>query len=233
MSTTTTVRTGTFPKVNLLPPEIEEHRRFRQVQVGLGVAVVAALVAAGGLTLAAQHQVSSAKDDLASAQAQSQVLQAREAQYANVPKVNAQVDAAKAQLTLAMGKEIRWSYLLNDLSLTIPNHVWLTKVVVAENLDPTTTTTPDATSYLQPHLGSINFEGFAVTHEDLAAWLSAIAKQDGYTQNYLTESKTTLEAEDSTAGGGTGVQHKVVSWKSQVAVNDKALSKRYTEKAGS
>ena len=40
--------------------------------------------------------------------------------YADVPKVYAAVDAAEAQLKLAMGHEIRYSFVLNDLSLTIP-----------------------------------------------------------------------------------------------------------------
>ena len=49
----------------------------------------------------------------------------RSAKYAEVPKVYAQVDAAEADLELAMGQEIRYSFVLNDLSLTIPSDVWL------------------------------------------------------------------------------------------------------------
>ena len=43
-----------------------------------------------------------------------------------MPQVYAQVAAAQAQLTQAMGQEMRYSYVLNDLSLTIPSDVWLT-----------------------------------------------------------------------------------------------------------
>ncbi|MGH8938093.1 MAG: hypothetical protein ACRDV2_01960, partial [Actinomycetes bacterium] len=60
MTTLTTTRLATLPRVNLLPPEIEEQRRFRRVQAGLGgaVAVAVALVAAGFVM--ANSEVSSA-----------------------------------------------------------------------------------------------------------------------------------------------------------------------------
>jgi Tfp pilus assembly protein PilN len=236
MSTQTTTSTATFPKVNLLPPEIEEHRKFRHVQVGLAAAVVAALAVAGGLTLAAGHRVSSAQDDLAVAQAQNQVLLAKQTDYANVPRVYAQVEAAQSQLHLAMGKEIRWSYLLNDLSLSVPNNVWLTKVVMTQDVDGTASTaTDDGTQYVKPGLGTVSFEGVAIKHTDVAAWLASIAQQPGYAQSFLTQDAVALETEDPLAGNGagSGVQHKVYEWKSQVGIDQKALSKRYTEKAGS
>ena len=34
MSTLTTTRLSTLPRVNLLPPEIEQERRFRRTQLG-------------------------------------------------------------------------------------------------------------------------------------------------------------------------------------------------------
>src|SRR5688572_4827914 len=133
MSTLTTTRLVTLPQVNLLPPEIEQERRFRRTQFALGAVVVASLGVVGVLFLAASNQVSSAQGELADSQRQTTKLQAREAEYSQVPLVYAQVDAAKAQLELAMGKEIRWSFYLNDLSLKIPNSVWLTTMTVTPN----------------------------------------------------------------------------------------------------
>ena len=40
MSTQTTTRLATLPRVNLLPPEIEQARQFRRVQYALGGAVL-------------------------------------------------------------------------------------------------------------------------------------------------------------------------------------------------
>ena len=36
-------------------------------------------------------------------------------------------------LQQAMGQEVLWSYVLNDLSLRIPSNVWLTGVQATEN----------------------------------------------------------------------------------------------------
>src|SRR5436190_652782 len=109
MSTLTTTRIAELPRVNLLPPEIEEQRRLRVVKGGLAAAVAASLVVAGGMFFWASSQASHAQDNLDAAQAQTAQLQAKQAQYSEVPKVFARVEAARAQLGLAMGKEIRWS----------------------------------------------------------------------------------------------------------------------------
>ena len=61
------------------------------------------------------------RGDLATAQARGQRRsRPRSPSYAEVPQVLAEVDAAQANLVTAMTPEIRWSFYLNDLSLTIP-----------------------------------------------------------------------------------------------------------------
>ena len=226
MSTLTTTRLVTLPQVNLLPPEIEQERRFRRTQFALGAVVVASLGVVAVLFLAASNQVSSAQGELADSQRQHTKLQAREAEYSQVPLVYAQVDAAKAQLELAMGKEIRWSFYLNDLSLKIPNSVWLTTMTVTPNeaagLAPAAPVAGTAAGYLESGVGSVVFDGLAMKHNDVAAWLDSLAKQKGYTQPYFTEAtKEKIGTRD------------VVRFRSQVTVTEDALSKRYIPKAGS
>jgi len=225
MSTLTATRTATPPRVNLLPPEIEEERRFRRVQLGLGAAVAASVAVAAGVFFVANGQVAEAEDDLAVAQARTTQLEARAAEFSQVPVVYAKVEAARAQLELAMGKEIRWSFYLNDLSLKTPNRVWLTSMTVASNDTAVPTQAPTVAGtqpYLTPGLGSVNFEGVAMKHNDVAAWLDSLAKQKGYAQPYFTDS--TKELIDTT---------EVVKFKSQVSITEDALSKRYVQKAGS
>jgi Tfp pilus assembly protein PilN len=223
MSTLTTTRLSTLPQVNLLPPEIEQERRFRRTQLGLGAGVVASLGVVAVLFLAANSQVSSAQGDLADSKRQTSQLEVKAAEYSQVPLVYAQVEAAKAQLELAMGKEIRWSFYLNDLSLKIPNSVWLTTMTVTPN-EAAASAAPVAAggSYLQTGIGEVTFDGHALKHNDVAAWLDSLAKQKGYTQPYFTESTKELI--------GT---REVVKFRSQVTVTEDALSKRYVQKAGS
>ena len=227
MSTLTTERLATLPRVNLLPPEIEERQRFRKVQFGLGAGVLAAVAAVGVLTVLANGAVGDAQSDLDAANARQSALQSQKAQYAEVPQVYAQVEAARAQLGQAMGQEVRWSYFLNDLSLKSPGKIWLTTMTVTQDVDGATAlvnpTVPGATTeYLQKGLGTVTFEGYGYGHNDVAAWLDALAKQKGLTQPYFTKSAKEEIGDES-----------AVKFASQATITEAALSKRYTEKAGS
>jgi len=228
MSTLTVERLATLPRVNLLPPEIEEQRRFRKVQVGLGAGVLAAVGVVGALTLMAGGAISDAQGDLDTAKAQETQLTAQKAQYAEVPLVYAQVDAAQAQLGQAMGQEVRWSYFMNDLSLKLPGKVWLTSMTVTQDVDgaavsaATNATVAPSTEYLSSGLGTVTFEGKGYGHNDVAAWLDALAKQKGLTQPYFTSSEKEAIGDQV-----------AVTFSSQATITEEALSKRYTEKAGS
>jgi Tfp pilus assembly protein PilN len=221
MSTQTTTRLTTLPRVNLLPPEIGEQRRFRHVQVGLGGAVLASLVVVGALLVAAGAQVGKAQDDLDANKAHAAVLQANVDQYADVPLVLGQVEAARAQLGQAMGQEVRWSYFLNDLSLKIPQHVWLDSMTVS-SAATAVAATPTVSQYAAVGIGNVAFEGHAYSHNDVAAWLNSLAKQKGYTQPYFSDSTI----------APLGTNKDAVKFASQVTLTEDALSKRYTEKTG-
>jgi Tfp pilus assembly protein PilN len=213
---------GTLPRVNLLPPEIEEARRFRKVQVGLGGGVLATAAVVGLLTVLAASGVHDAQEDLDASTARQTALQGQVAQYAEVPVVQARVDAAESQLGLAMGKEVRWSYFLNDLSLTIPRKVWLTSMTVTQPVDDTSVVAAPTTTYLTPGIATVTFAGNAYTHPDVAAWLDGLAKQKGLTQPYFTSStKQAIAGEDA------------VTFSSQATVTEDLLSNRWTQKAGS
>ena len=221
-STLTTTQLAALPRVNLLPPEIEEQRKFRQVQIGLGAAVLAAVVGVGVLFVTANNTVSDAQAGLDSSKARQTQLENQTAQYAEVPLVQAQVEAANAQLDQAVGQKVLWSYVLNDISLRIPNHVWLTKMTVAQNVDGAAGNLTPGT-YLPTGIGTVGFEGRGYGHNDVAAWLNALAKQTGFTQPYFTDS--TVEA--------VGDDENAVKFSSSVTITDDALAKNYLSKAGS
>jgi len=227
MSTLTVTRIATLPRVNLLPPEIEEGRRFRRVQLGLGAGVLAAAATVAGLTLLATLAVNDAQGDLDAKKAEGAQLESQQAQYAEVPLVFAQVEASTAQLSQAMGKEVRWSYFLNDLSLNVPGKVWLTSMTVTQDVDAATAvavapTVPGGGTYLTPGVGTVTFEGKGYAHNDVAAWLNALTRQKGLTQPYFTSS---TQEEIGSEGA--------VSFSSQATITEDALSRRYTQKAGS
>jgi Tfp pilus assembly protein PilN len=204
-----------LPRVNLLPPEIAERVRFRRIQYALGGGVLAAVGVVALLYLAAVGSVNDATTELETATAANTVLTAETAKYAEVQAVYAQAAAAQAMLTSAMGEEIRFSQYLNDLSLTVPENVWLQNVTFKQEA------TPSALGTTEPGIGQVTFTGVGFKHDDVAAWLDSLAKQRGYTNPYFTSSTKALIGTRAT-----------VNFSSTVTMTPAALSGRFTTPAG-
>jgi len=213
-----------LPQVNLLPPEIAEKAVFRRVQLGLGAAVVAALGVVGLLYLSAASSATSARGDLDTATASGQSLQAQSAKYSEVTGVYARAASAQTQLGTAMGDEVRYSQLLNDLSLSIPTNVWIKNLSYTSSAAPAagaaataTTAVPGAT----PGIGTLNVTGVAFSHDDVAVWLESIGSQKTYVNPYFASSTEALI--------GT---RKVVNFTSTATVTAVARSGRYSTPTG-
>ncbi len=186
MTTLTPTRLAQMPRVNLLPPEIAEAAKLKRLKVMLGALLLAAMAAVVLIYFFVSSQLGGAQDDLSTAQAQGNALQSEVATYAEVPMVLAEVDAAQANLATASTPEIRWSFYLNDLSLTIPKTTRLTAITAlndaaAAQLGGTVTTAEGLSTPLgQASMGSIAFTGRSTNFDAVAAWLQSLAKQKGY-----------------------------------------------------
>jgi Tfp pilus assembly protein PilN len=213
------VRLDSLPRVNLLPPEIAETRRFRRIQVGLGGAVLGAVGIVALLYVAATSSVSSAQADVDAAQAHKVSLQTETAKYNDVTATYAKAAAAKAMLTQAMGEEVRFSQFLNDLSLSVPENVWLKSINFTQTAAAPTAvaTAPGAAA----SIGTVTFVGVGFSHDDVAVWLESLATQKGYANPYFSNSTEALL--------GT---RKTVNFSSTVALTPAAYSGRYTKPAG-
>lgn len=220
-----TLTTYTVPRVNLLPPEIIETRRFRRTQGGLAAGVACVLIAAGGVYVLAQQRSDAAAEELTVAQAETSRLKTEEAKYAEVPRIIAQVDAAKSARDQALSTNVKWYSYLNDLALAYPESVWLenlTATVAAPGATagaapvPVAGTNPLAT----PGVGTVTFSGTALEHSDVASWLDVLAGTNGFADAYFTNSsRTQIDGQD------------VVKFTSQVVVTGEALWDRYENEA--
>lgn len=209
-----------LPRVNLLPPEIGERVRFRRIQYGLGLGVLGALGVVVLLVAVASGNVDSANQDLDASNTTAADLKQQTDSYAGVNAVYAKAATAKAQLTQAMGQEVRYSQLLNDMSLSVPENVWVTNITFAQ----TDGTAPAAAATAvagDPGIGTVAFNGTAFSHDDVAVWLDALAKQKGYANPYFSSSTEKLI--------GT---KKAVEFDSTVTLTPAALSGRFTAPAG-
>jgi Tfp pilus assembly protein PilN len=207
-----------LPRVNLLPPEIAEASRLRTVQLSMGAAVVAAFVVVGGLWVVADLQAQSEQEKLDTAQANQATVSKQVNALAPVAAVYAEVDQRRQLLETALGGDVEWSQYLTDLSLTIPDNVWLTSMTVAPQ---TTATGTSGTAGETAQIASVTFSGTAMQHDDVALWLESLAKQEGYRSAYFNSS---TEKEIGTT--------KVVDFSSTVVVTRDALSGRYLTSAG-
>ncbi len=205
MTTLTVARVAELPRINLLPPEIEQAARLRKLQVVLGVLLLAVLGLVGLLFTWANAQVSTANDSLTSAQAEGVQLQQQVDSYAKVPEVQAQVKSAQDALVTAMTPEIRFSYLMNDMSLAIPSTSRLvswsaTNTAAGAQVGAATTTAPTTTvdTTTVETMGTVTFEGKVHKFEDIATWLNSLTGQDSYGTSTLTSA--VLDTGTETAG---------------------------------
>jgi Tfp pilus assembly protein PilN len=225
--TLTTTQLAALPRVNLLPPEIAEKRRARMIQAGMGAAFAASLVVVGAVYFMAHSSATHAQSDLAAAQSQNTSLRAEITKYAGDESKRAELSAQQTMLSTAMGNEIQWSHFMNDLSLRIPDNIWVKHMTFAETAVPGGTAAsapagPNAAVLADAGIGKISFEGVAYTHDDVATWLDSLAREKGYANPYFTNSST----------GFIGTT-AVVSHTSSVSLTPDALSGRYTKPAGS
>jgi Tfp pilus assembly protein PilN len=220
-----TAGVAAMPRVNLMPPEIADAERFRRLQLAMGGAVVLAAVVVGALYMHAKSGISAAQQQVNTAQSQNAALQTKLNSLSAVKTTFAEVQTRQQLLQQAMGQEIRWSYMLNDLSLRIPSNVWLTGMQATEStvgVGATGATASTVPGGPVSDIGTISFSGVGFQHDDVAAWLDSLAKERGFTQ-------PTFSSSTESAIGSRGI----VDFATTAVIDAKALSNRYVPKAGS
>lgn len=216
-----------IPRVNLLPIEILERRRFRRTQIALGVAVIGTIVAAGGATYWAQRGVEDAQEQLTAAEAVVRQREAEKARFVEVPKIIARVDAARASEQYAMGTDVLWAGYLTQLRDARPKDVLLTDITITMNSTVTGGGTADV---LNPAgLGSMVVTGVVerpnedkwetpVRYEKVASWLE---QQDAI--RGLSIATLTSAVRDEAWPNN-------ITFSNNITIDSNALSRRFLDK---
>lgn len=227
MATKEMTHLGTYvvPKVNLLPPEIDEKRAQQRSYLAMGALVIAALGTVGFLYTAQSARVGKANAELEATRRTNTGLATERAQLAYVEVKFAVTDAHEAMLAQAVEKRVRWSRNLHDLSLTMPANVWLTKLSIVQDMDGASVAPGTNTVLLDPGLGAIAFEGRALSHDGVASWLSAMTKIKGYANPYFTESKLIRPLADAPAA-----DREYVEWAGTVSLSPALLQPKSVTK---
>ena len=167
-------------QINLLPSDIAERRRARQITLLLGAGVLG-LVALLVLVYVLQAaRLSGARGDLEAQERANSRLERHVNQLQGFAQLQATLRTKEQLLGQLTVNEVRWSLLLNNISLVIPSDVWLTNFsgsVQAAATAPGSTTAP---------VGTIQVSGQTFTHLDVARWLSRLAGVDEFLFPYLS-----------------------------------------------
>jgi Tfp pilus assembly protein PilN len=208
--------------VNLLPQTYARRAAVRRAKVFAVVCVVAAVLVSALAWLVAHQKEVAAQEALDAATAERTALQVEANKYAEVPKVFAMVSAAEKQLELAMGNEVRWSFFLNDLALTMPSGIALDTLQVTSpppgaSAQATAPSSASAgTGAGVPGLGTMTVSAKALTYNTVANWLDSLAKLPTLSDPYVGSINAATEE-------GT----KIVTYTSTATVTQETLSGRY------
>lgn len=217
--TTARVEWATVPRVNLLPSEIIEGRSFRRLQRVLAGVVAGVVVLGAAGFLFARHEVSTAQAELDQAAARTTQLQQQQAQFAEVPKVLAQLDAAAADREKAMATDVLWYRFLDELAVATPSNVWLGGVSLNIAAGSADSTAQDALT--TSGVGSVTVTGTATKYPAVADWLTKVTSVHGMSLSRL-QSAALNEGNDSV---------NKISFSASVNVTTDAFSHRYDRKA--
>ncbi|GAA3637596.1 hypothetical protein GCM10022223_65630 [Kineosporia mesophila] len=189
------------PKVNLLPVEILEDRSFRRTQlvlIGVVVLVVGA-IAAG--TVIEKRAVDDAQAEADAAQGRVTVLQQQQSEYAEVPKIYAQVEAATAARKQAYVGDAPWYRYLRELDKARPGEVEFTSVVMTLSVAgalPVNPLTPVASA-------SLSIEGTSPDYRRVAQWMDNFDAVPGLQSATLANAAQPDEDGAETTFSTTGV----------------------------
>jgi Tfp pilus assembly protein PilN len=209
-------------RVNLLPKEIGERRRFRRVQQGLALVVVLTVCGAGAAVWWSQRQVSNAQTELETVQARTADLQKQRDSFAEVPRVTAQVNAAEVARETAMKNDVPWYRYMTDLKAAAPADVSFTSFTFNVPGSAATAAAAQAAAAdpLAPTngVGAVTLDGISGEYPDIARWMLSLDEVAGLDVSTLANAQT---KEDRSA----------VVFSSGITVTDQALSHRYDRKA--
>jgi Tfp pilus assembly protein PilN len=206
----------TFPVPELIPPSIVRRRAVGAAKRRVGLAVIGLVGLLLLLLGLGRMQLSQANAQLSTAQENLRAAEAAKAQYDNVPTVYAAVDAARAELSQAMGNEVQVARIITELAQIIPLDVSLTTVSLVAGGEEEQGTGISAQEAIEPLTGSMSFAGEARTFDDVSVWIETLRGQPDYQNVILTE-----VSRDLTSG--------IYTFSNTAELTEQALSGRYVE----
>jgi Tfp pilus assembly protein PilN len=180
--------------INLLPPDIRHRQKTKRQTVLVavaGAAVAGALVFLWVLQGVHLSQVDRQVADQKQTNAQLQVQIDKLHHFA---EIRSQLETRKTLLRQTLSGTVEWSGVMHDLSLVMPQQMWLNTMT-----GTLTSTTPGAVPATAPTtpggsanlVGSIQFQGDAMDKETIALWLTKVETVKGWVNAWLSQAQET------------------------------------------
>lgn len=210
--------------------------RNQIIKIG-AIAGVLLLALLAGLTYLKSNQVDDEKNKLAEATQQNAKLQAQIDDLAEVKQRQTDIETLSAETQLLLANDVSWSSMLQAISRTIPNDVWLTAMQVSVTSSaagaapgtapatPGTATTPGATAAPATTgvpIGTANFSGQGRDYDSVAAWIQRI----GQDIPSFSDLWVPTASRSSSANSTTGATSTNVTFSSTANITDQAKSNR-------
>jgi type IV pilus assembly protein PilN len=204
--------------INLLPQEVKQRQRTKRSTVLVAVAGAAVVAVLGFLWFLQGVHLSDTESKLAEQQQTNARLQGEISKLHRFEEIRNDLESRRTLLRQTLAGTIEWSGVLHDLSLVVPDQMWLTQMSGQLNASttgavPAAPVAPGAGTGL---VGSIQFQGDALDKKTVALWLTKLESVRGWVNAWLTQ------AQEQDMGGTT-----VVSVSSSVD-----LTKRATKSGG-
>jgi Tfp pilus assembly protein PilN len=181
---------GLLPIVaNLLPQEVTDLRRVRQVRRGAALGLAAVILIVAGWDVHARSQTSSARSSLADLQSQSTSLQHQSAQFAPLQRIQEQTESLNSALKGLATDNLPWYTLLPSLN-SVAHHYrnasfdTITGQLTGAGAGDTTPTLPSETA--DASVGTVTLSGTAPDKSTIAAIVDALGAVHGIANAYLT-----------------------------------------------
>jgi Tfp pilus assembly protein PilN len=181
--------------INLLPQEVRHrHRTKRQTALVAvaGAAVVAVLIF---LWVLQGVHLSQVDQEVAQQKQTNAQLQVKIDQLHHFAEIRSNLESQKKLLRQTLSGNVKWSGVMHDLSLVMPDQMWLGSMTGTLNtasssgaVPATAPTTPGAATNL---LGSIQFQGDAMDKQTIALWLTKLETVRGWVNAWLSQAQET------------------------------------------
>lgn len=201
-----------LPQVNLLPPEIRAGRQLSNVKPWLGIALLAAVLIAGLMTVWSIFTLRSAENALNETQDANAALVAQQAQYGEVPQVLGDLATIKQARLYGMSVETLWRPYISAVAATAPAGVSIETIsmTLVTAASAAVTTVPGA----EPMVAQVTFDARSLTLPDTAAWLDGLDSVEGFSKAWFSAASVNEE---------NGIVHYVVSGSVDVTYDALAL----------